>query len=109
LLGPDGRPIQASYEIPFVRIFPSGTRGLQTIDRGEAMYALACRFIAAGGRFGIYIDTDGSVDMVALMKTAQGDDGVAAQEITTNDHRLSAAVDRLIRNAVAEIPPETLQ
>ena len=64
LLGPDGKPIQASYAIPFVRIFPNSMRGLQTIDRGEAMYALACRFIAGGGRYGISIEADGSVALL---------------------------------------------
>lgn len=109
LLGPNGQPIQASYAIPFVRIFPSGTRGLQTIDRGEAMYTLACKFIAAGGRYGITINEDGNVDMVAVLNQ-NGDDVLAAQEITSNDARILEAADRLVIESVASLPiPETMQ
>ena len=32
LVGPDGMPVRSKWEIPFVRIYPDGTRGLQTID-----------------------------------------------------------------------------
>lgn len=103
LLGPDGNPIQASYAIPFVRIFPDGTRGLQTIDRGEGMYTLACQFIAAGGRYGISIEADGTVDLVAVIKQPNGEDGLAAQELSSNDARLPAAVDRLVKASVANM------
>lgn len=113
LLGPDGAPIQASYAIPFIRISPSGTRGLQTIDRGEAMYALACKFIASGGRYGIYIDVDGSVDLVAVVNGPNGDDMLAAQEISSNDAQLPAAVDRLVKASIVSmdegVAPEVSQ
>lgn len=111
LLDADGTPIQPKPEtaIPFVRIYPTGLRGLQTIDRGESMYTLACQFIAAGGRYGICIEEDGTVDMVAVMKDATGDDGLAAQEHSTNGPELLAAVDRLVKASVADMdsPPTT--
>ena len=102
LLGPNGAPIQASYAIPFVRIYPDGKRGLQTIDRGEALYTLACKFIAGGGRLGICINEDGTVDMVGVLNQ-NGDDVVAAQEIAQNDASLLQAVDKLVHAAVSSI------
>lgn len=110
LLGPDGAPIQSKWEIPFVRIYPDGTRGLQTIDRGETMYTLACKFIAAGGRYGICINEDGTVDMVAVM-ARNGDDVLAAQEIASNDAKLLEATDRLVKASVVSLdePAETVQ
>lgn len=110
LLGPDGMPIQSKWEVPFVRIYPDGTRGLQTIDRGETIYTLACKFIAAGGRYGICINEDGSVDLVAVLGR-NGDDVLAAQEITSNDANLPEATDRLVKASVASLdePAETLQ
>lgn len=102
MLGPDGMPIQSKWEIPFVRIYPDGRRGLQTIDRGETLYTLACRFIAHGGRYGICINEDGTVDMVAVLNQ-NGDDVLAAQEIAGNDGRLLDATDRLVRASVVSL------
>lgn len=106
LLDAGGAPVQASYPIPFIRIFPFGERGLQQVDRGEALYALACRFIAGGGRYGIYIKDDGSVDLVALMKGPNGDETPIATETSSNDARLLEAVDRIVKASVANIPAE---
>lgn len=113
LLDASGTPIPPKQEIPFVRIYPNGLRGLQTIERDEATYKLACRFIAAGGRYGICIEADGTVDMVAVMKDASGEDGLAAQELANNGPELLAAVDRLVAASIANMDSlpitETLQ
>lgn len=109
LLGPDGQPIQSNYEIPFIRIYPSGERVLQAIDRGETLYLLACKFIAHGGRFGAYILADGSVDVVALMKGPDGDEVAVAKETSTNDARLLDAVDRIVTAAATMDVTPTVQ
>lgn len=112
LLGPDGQPVQSKYEIPFVRIYPDGTRGLQTIDRGETIYTLACKFISVGGRYGICVNEDGTVDMVAVM-IHNGAEVLAAQEIASNDAGLLEATDKLVKASVASlaepVATETMQ
>lgn len=109
LVGPDGMPVRSKWEIPFVRIYPDGTRGLQTIDRGKAIYTLACKFIAQGGRYGICINEDGTVDMVAVV-SKDGDDALAAQEIAHNGVELLAATDRLVKASVVSLDePEAAQ
>lgn len=103
LLDAKGQPVQSSSPIPFVRVYPDGLRSLQQIDRGEALYTLACKFISAGGRYGISIATDGTVDLVAVIKGPTGDDMLAAQEFAPNNSALLPAVDRLVKKSVAEV------
>lgn len=99
LVDQDGATL-APRAIPFLRIYPDGRRVLQMIDRGEAMFLLACGFIARGGRYGVYVTDDGAVNLVALTKTRSGDEVAIASETVENNIALLSAVDRIVRKSI---------
>lgn len=100
LLDQDGNPVQSRPEIPFIRAYPGGRRSLHTIDRGPAMYALASRFIAAGGRYLTAIMGPDHVSLVAAMEGEGGRLIKVAHEDAPNGPALPDAVDRLVRASV---------
>jgi hypothetical protein len=104
LIVPRAPALAPTTAIPFIRSFPNGTTRLATVDRGEEMYALACQFIAAGGRYLVMKMPDESVELVAALGNGPGKEptGVAC-ETTEDGPAMLDAVDRLVRESVARL------
>ncbi len=101
LLGPDGAPLRVhTSEIPFIRAYPSGERVLQTIDRGPAIYAMAIKFIARGGRYLCAMMADNHIELVAGMEASDGSLIKVAHETSGNGPELADAVDKLVKSSV---------
>lgn len=89
--------------IPFIRVFPDQSLKVQTIERPAQIDALACSFLARGGRYLIAILSDDEVKMTAVMSGMGDDLHEIASEVTHNGVMLPLAVDRLVRASVAGI------
>lgn len=92
-------PFIRGMPIPFIRVFPNGRNGLTEVIRPREIEALACRFIATGGRYLITIDPDGTVKLAAAVLRADGEPEEAASETCENGPQLLMAVDRLVRKS----------
>lgn len=88
--------------IPFLRVYPGGIVRAMLIERPIDIDVLAGQFMATGGRFCIGITEDGDVKIGAMMPT----DGVEPIEVVSetvpNDIGLNAAIDRVVKAAVAK-------
>lgn len=108
LLIRSGGPAPANL-VPFIRAFPSGEKRLQQIQVHPEIYALACKFIAHGGRYLVFINGQGDVELIAATMsnpqtaTGQADVVEAAKETVPNGPELPPAVDRLIRTSVEKL------
>ena len=110
LLGPDGEPIPAKAEVPFIQWLPDGTSTGRTIERSVEIAALAKRFMDKGGRYAcVYgFDKDGRqmAELVAgftLDDSAKGEMLAIAEEIVADGPEIGPAIDRLVRASVANM------
>lgn len=106
LLGPDGSPLPAREEIPFIQWLPDGKSIGRSVDRGAAVYAQAARFIAGGGRYAFVFRSDDRAKLVAGFPVKGGEKGemvVVAEELVPNGPAIGPAVDRLVIASVANM------
>lgn len=95
--------LEGDTSVPFIRTFPSGETRLTYMDRGPRVYALACKFIAHGGRFLVRKNERLLLDLVAIVCShGNSDDAtcVAMVEDCPESEELFAQVDWLIASAV---------
>ena len=103
LIGFNGAPLKGPTvdlpnEVHVIVVRPNGERSLHSIERGRDVYWKAAAFIAKGGRYAATITPDNDVHLVAILwHDGISDWAVLAEEKTTNDGKLPAAVDRLAR------------
>lgn len=112
LLGPDGAPIPAKKEIPFIQWLPDGKSTGCSIDRGPEVYAQAARFIAKGGRYAL-VAGGGKAELVAGFPMEGGEKGemtVVAEELlqSAEGPQVLFAIDRLVIASVANMDKFTV-
>lgn len=106
LLGPDGQPIQAKEEVPFIQWMPDGKSVGRSVDRGPKVYAEAAPFLACGGRYSFILRSDDMAELVAGFPVKGGEKGemvVVAEEIVPNGPEIGPAVDRLVTASVTNL------
>jgi len=113
-------PTMGASEIPFIRVFPSGEKRLQTLERPQDIYLKACKFIAHGGRYLVSIlikpnnvEVEAEVIAAMPMNEVLDDNGVVRQEQHVREvasekcphdgPELLAAIDRIIEKSVARL------
>jgi hypothetical protein len=108
---PTPTPFGATNLVPFIRAFPNGEKRLQLISRTPEIYALACKFIAHGGRYLSYVNDKAEVEMIAATMRNPATDPMGvldpvvemAKETVPNGPEVPLAVDRLVRTSVEKL------
>lgn len=105
--------------IPFTQYLrPDGRTRAESISRSPEIEALARRWIDAGGKFEAEVLTTGHVSLSAAMRidedaaddalvfTLDGEWHDVVMKICANGPQVLDAVDELVREAAALLPPE---
>lgn len=112
-LGPDGQPINKSPDlIPVVQWLPGGNSIGRLADRGEGVYAVACRFLSAGGRYYSAFRADNVAELVAGFPVEDGAKGeivLVARETVENGVEVGLAIDRLVIASVEQMGREDVR
>lgn len=90
-------------ELPFVRQFPNGRRGLSTVEVADDVGHMGKKFIALGGAYVCEILPSGYARIAACVQGEDGKQIDVEQDACENGPNLIEAVERLVRASVKHV------